>query len=293
MHVFTHFNLVITDGPTDQQTVNACYRVVCPQTKKNRKKEKESKKRITTTRRLPVVPSSLSDEVSWQRYTASSFGSEQALSPKPSPLPLIPASPVTPSSPVVIFSPILFSIFLFFRAFFSCSFFFFETSGFCRAIVDSWNLVVHKSTCSLDGKRITRRNLGSLLIALGLENHDINSHSQNHVIFSRMLFLDGSFQQAETYTVYRACKYLTIFNLIFTSLLLQWNSVILHLWMILCWTCMVINTNMTPVMKKMFSTKSVAFKSYFFVKSQKTTFDPGFALDTTWTCPHIILNIYW
>ena len=150
---------------------------------------------------------------------------------------------------------------------------------------------MHKSTCSLDGKRITRRNLGSLLIALGLENHDINSHSQNHVIFSCMLFLDGSFQQAETYTVYRACKYLTIFNLIFTSLLLQWNSVIPHLWMILCWTCMVINTNMTPVMKKMFSTKSVAFKSYFFVKSQKTTFDPGFALDTTWTCPHIIFDI--
>ena len=128
---------------------------------------------------------------------------------------------------------------------------------------------MHKSTCSLDDLRITWRNLVSLLIALGLENPDMISHSQNHVIFSRLLFLDGSFQQAETYSIYRACKNLTIYRVIFTSLLLQWNSVIPHLWKILYCTCMVINTYMTPVMKKKFSTKSVAFKSYFFRKISK------------------------
>ena len=141
---------------------------------------------------------------------------------------------------------------LFFRAFFQLLFSFLRNQR---------NLVVHKSTCSFNDKRITWRNVVSLLIAFGLENHDIISHSQNHVIFSRLLFLDGSFRQAETYSLYRACKNLTIYSFIFTSLLLQWNSVIPHLWMILCCKCMVINTYMVPVMTKIFSSKSVASKS--------------------------------
>ena len=128
----------------------------------------------------------------------------------------------------------------------------------------NWNLVVHKSTCSFDDKRITWRNLVSLLIAFELENPDITSHSQNHVIFLRLLFLDGSLQQAETYSIYRSCKNLTIYKVIFTSLLLQWNSVIPHLWKILYCTCMVINTYMTPVMKKKIFNKICRFQKLFF-----------------------------
>ena len=131
------------------------------------------------------------------------------------------------------------------------------------------NSVVNKSTYSFDDKRFTRRNLVSLLIASELENPDITSHSQNHVIFSRLLFLDGSFQQAETYSIYRVCKNLTIYRVSFTSLPLQWNSVIPHLWKILYCTCMVINTYMTPVMKKKNFNKICGFQKLFFRKISK------------------------
>ena len=54
--------------------------------------------------------------------------------------------------------------------------------------------------------------------------------------FGGYLFLDGSYQQAETYAVNRRCSNLAFFNLIFILMLLQWNSVIPYFWMILCCT---------------------------------------------------------
>ena len=88
--------------------------------------------------------------------------------------------------------------------------------------------------------------------------------------FGSYLFPNGSYQQTETYAVYRACMNLAFYSLIFILMLLQWNSVIPHFWMILCCICMVIDSSMTPVKKKCFQLKPWFIKSIFSSKHKKT-----------------------
>ena len=78
--------------------------------------------------------------------------------------------------------------------------------------------------------------------------------------FGGYLFLNGSYQQADTYAVNKRCSNLAFYSLIFISMLLQWNSVIPYFWMILFCKWIVIDTYMTSVTKKIFSTWTMAYK---------------------------------